>query len=986
MKPKSNWNTLVLQVVTPLMDVFSFKRRIWSFQYDWSELILVCAVPYLLNFGLTHYKAGKFETTTLKGTLVPMIASVVASLSLQQAYLIPWCQSVAYLFYGHDMPPTWVFSLYLTVSTLASLFAVWVSGKKSAQTNEPLFGEFHEDVVQMSLAFTGLCVGKAIGIPWNLTPLPVLAFLGLSVWITTRMLRYLAIFLFVLHSTGIVLFSYRFAGITSTINLSIPEVELGLIRFGMVVVMSSVLIGLVVGLSVRSPGGYGTTMMKRLDVTGLCLIVYGLLLMILECTLIKEPVPFRSLTGAEVTEWDNENSMLYDSWTCLLTSMILCFVTVIMQRYRLITSRNAVVSFSMAVGKAISTIIDMSDGDEGKKTSAPMLLLRSLIASLMLTVMLAPRVVLTPVHVKRAGGGRYKRSLGPSGKPSTAESNADLVISIYCIVILPLTLAGSVPIVLQPFASALSGHYGGAYYVSPPGWTEILGFAMSLWGVSSLFMVNHYLPDGGEAWKKVSALTFLMGVGVAISAPAGPDWLGGSGATSKKNLARNPYAALSSVGTNLANNDRSRSGGWGLLSASLATLLAVTGPLELQERRTASGKRDSLLLFRMMVFSLMFGCGVAWFITMQCMSEEEFLSVFVTATSCMAMAFFGTVAGVLGYFLELENFDEAAQVAKVWLGAFPIFGLIAGVSQFAGEYSHPFRMGGWLSTYLSLCGAVLLAFALVLRWRHTKNSATRGLGNLSCISAWLCSVVVLFGRFGVSGLDGVLDKTSVVGIPISVFGTFVTSLILLALDGEVSGPRRSKMQFMGNTSKQATSSFGINLQKLGPSNRFAPPVAACVLVLLCASIYAIFLRGCGLLAVATSHEQVLAKVYSDKRASVGGIDLASVLKKSAVHDKIMTSSAKLAGSGFWTASNLFGPLLHLTGLVCMLPSLYFLVTGLWTGERTSKVALAVPLNLVPLILCKGISALRACALIGLIGGIIQMIGRRKHDRSSKMQI
>ncbi len=159
MKPKSNWNTLVLQVVTPLMDVFSFKRRIWSFQYDWSELILVCAV------------------------------SVVASLSLQQAYLIPWCQSVAYLFYGHDMPPTWVFSLYLTVSTLASLFAVWVSGKKSAQTNEPLFGEFHEDVVQMSLAFTGLCVGKAIGIPWNLTPLPVLAFLGLSVWITTRMVR-----------------------------------------------------------------------------------------------------------------------------------------------------------------------------------------------------------------------------------------------------------------------------------------------------------------------------------------------------------------------------------------------------------------------------------------------------------------------------------------------------------------------------------------------------------------------------------------------------------------------------------------------------------------------------------------------------------------------------------------------------------------------------------------------------------------------------
>lgn len=213
----------------------------------------------------------------------------------------------------------------------------------------------------------------------------------------------------------------------------------------------------------------------------------------------------------------------------------------------------------------------------------------------------------------------------------------------------------------------------------------------------------------------------------------------------------------------------------------------------------------------------------------------------------------------------------------------------------------------------------------------------------------------------------------------------MTSLILLGLDGEASGPRRNKLQFMGGPGKSNASSFGINLQKLGPSNRFAPPVAACVLVLLCASIYAIFIRGCGLLAVPTDHEQVFAQVYGDGRTT-GDSDLSSVLKKSAVHDRIMTSSAKLAGSGFWTAGNIFGPLLHLGGLIATLPSLYFLVIGLWTGEKTSKAAMAAPLNLIPLILCKGISALRACGLIGLIGGVIQAITRQKHDRSSKMQI
>jgi hypothetical protein len=423
----------------------------------------------------------------------------------------------------------------------------------------------------------------------------------------------------------------------------------------------------------------------------------------------------------------------------------------------------------VAIGKAVAAYIDMnivieSNGGDSREYSK-VLLLRSLVAAMLFVIMLAPRVFLRPVHVKTTtGAGRYKRALGPSGKPvSDVPTNANRIIFGYALIIVPLTLVASIPIVLEPFAVALSGHYGGAYYVSPPGPAEILGFAMSLWGLSCLSMVNHYLPDGGgEMWKKLSALTFLMGVGVALSAPTVPDWIGGTRASA----VGNPYATISSVAARLTTNDRSRSGGWGLISASLATLLAVTGPLELQERRDAPGRKDTLVLFRLMVFSLMFGCGVAWFVTMQSMSQEEFLTFFVTATACMAMAFFGTVSAVLGYFLELQNFDEASQVAKVWIGAFPIFGLIAGVSQFATEGSHPFGMGGWLSTYLALCGGVALAFALVLRYRSTKNASTRGFGNLSCIASWACSVAVLYGHYGVSGLDGGLDRTSVVGIPV----------------------------------------------------------------------------------------------------------------------------------------------------------------------------------------------------------------------------
>lgn len=70
-----------------------------------------------------------------------------------------------------------------------------------------------------------------------------------------QQLRYLAIFLFVLHAAGMVLLSYRFAGIDSKIPLALPWLELGLIRFGTIIIFASILIGFVMGLSVRSSGG-----------------------------------------------------------------------------------------------------------------------------------------------------------------------------------------------------------------------------------------------------------------------------------------------------------------------------------------------------------------------------------------------------------------------------------------------------------------------------------------------------------------------------------------------------------------------------------------------------------------------------------------------------------------------------------------------------------------------------------------------------------
>jgi hypothetical protein len=95
----------------------------------------------------------------------------------------------------------------------------------------------------------------------------------------------------------------------------------------------------------------------------------------------------------------------------------------------------------------------------------------------------------------------------------------------------------------------------------------------------------------------------------------------------------------------------------------------------------------------------------------------------------MIMASLGTVAAVMGYFLDAREFAEAEQIANIWVGVFPVFFLISSISLSA--HAHPFGIGGWASTYLSVCGLLAGAFCVTICMRHEKTSITRGYGNMS---------------------------------------------------------------------------------------------------------------------------------------------------------------------------------------------------------------------------------------------------------------
>ena len=987
----SKMHMAILLLAPPLMFMASFYRRIMSsnsFMDVWLDLVLVWSVPYLLLYVIhvlrwnsvtpNPYQIsllfGSSSSSTLRGALVPMVISVVASLALEYEYLIPLCRTTAYNFHGHDLPDTWLVSLMLTGAIVSALFAGWVTGRKSSVTGEPLFGDYHDDVLQLSLALSGMLAGKAVGMPWSLTPLPILAILGMVIWLSTRMLRYLAMLLFVVHSAFMVLWSYRYAGIDVKMKLAFG-LELNLFRFGMINVAVSMLVFLVMGLAVRSSGGIGHKLMRRFDACGLCLLLYTVLQSILECTLLKYPLPFKDLMGIEVLEHSEDSAFLYKPIVAYVSSATIAGLCLFLQRCKIISAQTAIPILSVVAGKALAIFIDLKltkkpTGDN--EEDAVSLLLRALAATLLLFTMMAPRAFLSPVHFKTSGA---RHSV--SGQAIPLPAGVSRIIMAYGLFMLPLTLVACIPWILRPLVGVLSGHFG-AYYITSPAASETFGWVCSLWGLALLSAVNHLLPDGGgETWKKTAALTFLMGLGVALAAPTIPPWLlrGHHHAVAKLN----PFASFSSQSP--MGGRGSHAGGWGLLSAALATLLAITGPLELQDR-TDNSRTDRFLLFRTMVFSILFGCGIAWFVTLESMSDEAFLPIFCTAAACMAMSFFGTVGGVLCYLLELKDFDEAEQVLTVWVGAFPIFLATAGLSQLAKNVAHPFGIGGWLSTYLSVCGMITLAVCLTLRARSTKNSKTRGIGNSSCVLSWACWIAVLYGRFGVAGMDVGFELTTFFGIPASVLGTIVASLILLLLEDESSRSGRGRSNKRVSAASQSTSTtwMCLNLTTLTESNRLAPPMTATVVVLLGASLYAILIRG---FISAATHQIVYDSIYS---GSAGAEDLASLAKKNLLHLQAVQTTAALAASSLWTAPSPLTPLLYLAGVLATLPSLYGFVLYLWGVTTTAAWAAAVPLNLLPLALCRGLPPLFAASLLGTLGGVYQALAMRGQQQQSKMRI
>lgn len=422
-----------------------------------------------------------------------------------------------------------------------------------------------------------------------------------------------------------------------------------------------------------------------------------------------------------------------------------------------------------------------------------------------------------------------------------------------------------------------------------------------------------------------------------------------------------------------------------MLAAALATLLAVSGPLQLKERRT--GRKDRFQLFRTMVFSLLFGGGIAWFITLQNMNQTGWLALSITLMASLTLAFIGTVAAVLGFFVELENMDEATQIATTWILAFIGLLPIAGLPQFLpASKEHAFGVGGWLSTYLAVAGLFATAFSLAMNRRTSKNATTRGMGNLGCVTGWLCFIVVAFGRYGVGDLESFdAMPTGLVKLPAAVALTFASAPLLFLLEGEKMAGRSRRSTVPATMRPTTGTGVGLTLPHLSHETRWFPPYFGVVMVFLLASVYAVLIRGIFPPSVGKhvlgggGYAVPSTKAYDKSMIQHLVAQISLVGLESSEYTTVDMAS-------FWISPVKFLPLLHLAGIILLVPCLYRL-TKRYLWNRPSDISVvSIVLAGSPLLFCLHLPCLQMAALLTCACGASKHMEERKIERDTRMRI
>ena len=178
------------------------------------------------------------------------------------------------------------------------------------------------------------------------------------------------------------------------------------------------------------------------------------------------------------------------------------------------------------------------------------------------------------------------------------------------------------------------------------------------------------------------------------------------------------------------------------------------------------------------------------------------------------------------------------------------------------------------------------------------------------------------------------------------------------------------------------------MKNLQTSNALVPPIIGTIMVFYMVGLYTIFLRGLPFLGSqfnlkGPAADETLSDIIAKEADAFGKMAHTAILDSRAY-----SITTNLEASSFWTSKGVNWPMLHAGGLVATIPSAYFLLSESWYGIKRSKAVIFffLPLNVFPVLFCKGTPSIRALGVMLLLGGLVQLGSSRQKGNRAQMRI
>mmetsp|Transcript_9591 Transcript_9591/g.14365 ORF Transcript_9591/g.14365 Transcript_9591/m.14365 type:complete len:1234 (-) Transcript_9591:45-3746(-) len=848
-------------------------------------------------------------------------------LVFQYRYLIPIMTSLSHTLHGENVKRNWLVCLYFDCGMMLLGALIWFRCSRN-QVGDSIGGDSHEEIFQFMVLATLISFGMAFPMPLEVVTLMASSFLTMWMFTRNNMLRYIIISS-VVNGVGLfTFFSLRFRFVRHEFSIIPGSFNVSAIEFCAMIILLGLNISLVYGVIARESGGRLQWLLRKLDLAGFLLVGYSILLLFVEASLLFD----RKMRRGHY----NENA--HPTSSIIVTGAVLTILSIFLPRIHAVKKFSATLVMAISVGKII-TIITM---DESLDAPHEIFLHRTVATIILILVIRMPYLV-NPVRLEQ----------NKKNTTIVRRSSAEKFVALYCAIPLPLCIIGTVQSATIPTIAFMTSSLG--QYRRGPRLLEVMSYCLTIWGLTVLFIIRDFVDGGMRGWRKISLGSCILGLSILIAAPG--DIL------SDGHLHRNPFSIISSTALGISSK-REGEGALGLVFSILAIILSIGGPLRFGvDSATRGSTSRGVFNMRHFIFSVVFGSGFSWYATHQVarsLTQTQFL---MTLLSCTIASILHTFSAVAGYISVKREFDEVARISKLGSLSVACLSLTGMVIDLIWKGFVDFSQS-WYSKLLLVQTFSFFGISIATRFKKKRTKATLMVANIYSIFSWICSLVLIFGTYGVGVIS---TQANLFGFPTFIILTVAVSPLLCTIQPPTRDKRKKYLIANNSTTRgERIKSIAAVLPPLSRGNDIISiPIFLTVLVFIGATLYVILLRGI-MGSVHLSHSDVIESIQGERSSALFTL----VEAYSDQHIEAVASSSKLTACGLWTAKSFVAPIKHLCGLVIG-PIYTWCIFYLYSFQKRTRGTSAyfigaIAGNLIALISCRGIPSLAAAAFVGIL--------------------